>query len=533
MPVSGMNTSYFWICFFAILAALGCWKTIAVFVVGKLLNYYIFEHESKVPKSDFKVAIVGAGFSGIGMAIKLQKMGVEYEVFEADPEVGGTWYANKYPGCACDIQSHLYSYSFFPNALWTRKYPRQQEIQDYLKAVVDTYKLKISVNSKILSARFDDDSKTYTIEIKGGRKYIANAMISGAGALRTPIIPDFPGHEKFKGQAIHSSLWHKRIEYEGKRVAVIGTGASSVQIVPTICDVVDQITVFQRTPCWSPPKLDGEIPGWLKTVFYYIPGALYLRRLSIFLLQEFNYFAAFRTNSFLGGRVRKTLEKYHRKVVEDPETAEKLLPTFAPGCKRITPSDDYLQSFNRENVHLITESIQEFTENGIKTSDGKEHSFDLIVYATGYSPIESFRSAFDLYNGQGVRFNDIIADYPKAYLGITFPDIPNVFALLGPQTGLGHNSIIWVIECQINNIATCIRKMIENNIAQVNVRQEKLDSFYVMVNEYMKNKVFDKGCLSWYKNKDGAGMNYALWPSNLFHYWWVTNSPGLEDFKCS
>lgn len=533
MNGSGMNTIYFWLLLAALLTAFRNWYVLCFILLCKLLNYYVFQYERKVPKSKFKVAIIGAGFSGIGMAIKLKKMGVDNEVFEAASEIGGTWHANRYPGCRCDVQSHFYSYSFFPNALWARKYPEQKEIQDYLKNVARACELNIHLNTKVISANFDNESKTYKLVLTGDQICEANVIVSATGALRLPNTPILKGYERFKGKQVHSSMLHPGIDYEGKRVAVIGTGASAVQIVPEICDKVSRLTVFQRTACWSPPKWDTKVPTWLMWLYYYIPGVLYVRRMSIFLIHEFYYFAIFRKDSYLASYLRKLISKHHRTVVNDPETATKLIPTFAPGCKRISMSDDYLQTFNKRNVFLVTEPISEITETGVKTKNGSGLDFDLIIYATGYSLLESYRKAYDLDNGQGVKLIDVMTNNPRAHLGITFPDIPNFFIIRGPQTGVNYTSVVWIIECQINYIAKCIRKMIENRVSKIAVREDRMNKFYETVATYMGNKVFHDGCVSWYKNEDGTGFNYALWPSNLVHYWWVTKRSSLGDFVWS
>ncbi len=450
------------------------------------------------------------------------------------------------------------SYSFELNPNWSRSYSHQPEILRYLERVADKYDITrhIELGKRALNSKWDDTKQKWRIQLDNGEEVTANVVVSGVGALHIPSIPEFPGAESFKGPKFHSARWQKDFDPTGKRVAIIGTGASAVQIVPSIAKQVKTLTVFQRTPCWVPPKDDFAHPKWLNFLFKMYPPLMYCLRLAYFLRGEFGYMMFFRLEGFLRGYALKQMKKYYKISVKDPEVRAKLTPSYEMGCKRVTPSNHYLRSFNRENVTLVTEKIQNFTESGIETVDGTIHEFDCIVYATGFDLTKS-SSSVEVYgqnsknsveskqqNGQVANGSIAVAkdcqqmslgkewaDFPNAYKGITTPGYPNLFFLLGPGTGLGHNSVVFMIECQVTYTIDAIKEMVTKNVKSIAVKSEVNTKYQSWVQEWMKNKVFNSpSCVSWYKNTQG--VNYTLWPSHLMHYWWVTRYVDLEDYHC-
>jgi len=431
----------------------------------------------------------------------------------------------------------MYSYSFALNPDWTQSYSPGPEIHKYIEGVADKYNLrnKVELGKKVNTATWDHETQLWTLTLQDGEVIRANIVVSSVGALHVPSIPKFGGAERFKGRKFHSAEYPADYNPRGERIAVIGTGATSVQIVPSIANVASQVTVLQRTPCWVPSRDEYTYPGWLKLVFKLYPPLMYCVRIFYFWRHETRFWAAFRTNSFLRGWIVRQQTEYMKTVINDPVICDKLTPRFEMGCKRITPSNNYLQSFNRDNVSLVTEGIKCFTETGIETNDGKQYEFDTIIYATGFDLLASQRSV-DVY-GRNSSTNGKISlskewgEQPNAYKGITVPGYPNSFALLGPGTGLGHNSIIFMIECQINYITEALRVMVDKKIRSVEVKKEVNDSYQSWMQQCMKNKVFDSpSCFSWYKNKNG--VNYTLWPSHLTHYWLTTKNIDLAEYKC-
>lgn len=507
-----------------------------------LLIYLTFQYASsytlpKLPKNDLSVVIVGAGFSGIAMAIKLKELGVKFRLIEKEKNLGGTWWLNRYPGLCCDVPSHMYSYSFALNPDWSQSYSPGPEIHRYIDRVADKYNIKdkVELGKKVITATWEHETQMWTLTLDDGEVITANIVVSSVGALHVPSIPKFTGSDSFKGKLFHSAEWPKDYNPKGQRIAVIGTGATSVQIVPSIANVASHVTVLQRTPCWVPSRDEYTYPGWMKLLFKLYPPLMYCVRVFYFWRHETRFWVAFRTNSFLRSWIVQQQTEYMKTVINDPVICDKLTPRFEMGCKRITPSNQYLQSFNRNNVSLVTEGVKCFTETGIETKDGKQHQFDTIIYATGFDLLASQRSV-DVY-GKNAPTNGNISlskewgEQPNAYKGITIPGYPNSFTLLGPGTGLGHNSIIFMIECQINYITEAIQVMVDKKIRSLEVRKEVNDSYQDWVQDCMKNKVFDSpSCFSWYKNK--AGVNYTLWPSHLTHYWLTTKNIDLAEYKC-
>lgn len=501
------------------------WNSLAIVLLVFIVYTQFLKSEKPLDvPSDFHVVIVGAGVSGICMGKKLKEMGIKFTILEKGSSLGGTWHDNLYPGCACDVPSHLYSYSFFLNPSWSQNYSKQPEILAYLQRTAARFGVtpNIRFGERIVVNTWDKVTSRWRVVTESGLQLTANIIISGSGALHVPKIPEFPGAETFRGEAFHTAQWRKGYDPRGKRVAIIGTGASAVQAVPNLARLgVTSLTVFQRTPAWSPPRLDYSYPSWVRAMFSWIPLTNTIHRYFIFWRNEIRYKFIFDSTSILSKimspLIHKLVRAHIRKAVKDPETAKKLTPSYDMGCKRITPSDDYLQAFNRSEVSLVTEAIMEVTEDGIKTKDGVIHEADTILYATGFDVDKSLQP----YKQIGLS-EEIQELSPYAYYGMTHPEHPNFFVLLGPGTGLGHNSIIFMIECQVNYAADAITKMINTGAKSMVLKPEILKNYIEYVKQHMTGKVFgDKSTVaSWYKNE--AGVNWTLWPLDLVTYWWGT-----------
>ena len=475
--------------------------------------------------NSFSVAIIGCGFGGINMAIKLKEAGIKFTIYEKSRQLGGTWLDNVYPGCACDIASHLYSYSFFPKPDWSVAYPKQEEILQYLKDVVSHYGLKphIKFNTEIECTSWNTENKIWNIKVKGGEDITSNILVSAVGTVRVPMIPGFKDASKFKGDIFHSAEWKKDFDTKGKVVGVIGTGATSVQIVPALKDKVKEMYVFQRTACWVPPRMGFTYPNFVKWIFEYFPFTMKIHRYLLFLENESRFWFIFTKNSLLGQLAQKVIETYMKMVVQHKQG---LMPDYPMGCKRITPSDYYLQAFHHPKVELVTDGIQRLTETGIQTKD-REYNLDAIIYATGFCPMKSI-NGFKCIGQSGITLKDQWGDTPNAYFGITIPNFPNFFVVNGPNVTLGHNSIVYMIECQVNYIMDCVRELIESGEMSIELKDYVHKTHMDWIYDSMKSRVFYSGCVNWYKN--AKGINYVMWPSHLAKYWWMTKTCNPIDY---
>ena len=402
---------------------------------------YISEDSLHRRKETF-VVIVGAGYSGICAAIKLKQERVRFIIFEAAPELGGTWLHNVYPGCACDVPAHLYSFSFYPNPNWNTEYASQPEILQYLKEACDFYDIRkyMRFNTAVQKCKFDEKMQKWKVVTSTNEKFFCNFLISGIGLLHVPKYTEIKGCELFKGESFHTAKWKEDCSLEGKSVAIIGTGASTVQIVPSIADKVKSLYVFQRTPPWVLSNLGAAFfpdtyPKAVKYIFRQFPVILKFYRWYTFVKLELLFYTIFRGQSFLTKKIRSTTVKSMQDQLDNDSLKEKMIPRYELGCKRVTPSNKYLPAFNKTNVHLVTEPITNLTEHAIKT-DKNEYQIDVLVYATGFDVTASITN-LNVIGSDGVSINERWGDKPNAYLGIMYPGYPNLFYLLGPNTALG------------------------------------------------------------------------------------------------
>lgn len=466
------------------------------------------------------------------MGIRLKEAGINsFVILESAGTVGGTWRDNDYPGCACDIPSHLYSFSFEQSAAWSRMFPLKDEIWAYLEHCVDKYALAghLRLNSTVDKAVFDEATLDWTVTTADGRSVTGRALVSGMGALNRPAYPEIPGLSRFEGRSFHSARWDHGFDLDGKTVAVVGTGASAIQFVPQIADRVGRLLVFQRTPPWIVPKLDRTIYRWEHFLYRHVPLARFLFRYFIYWRQEARGIG-FTIDSRLMRRAKNIAMRHLQAQVSNEQLRAKLLPEYTIGCKRILISSDYYPSLQKDNIHLMTNGIRDVTADSIIECNGHEHEVDAIILATGFratDPIAPTR----IFGIGGRELSQDWRNGPEAFLGISVAGYPNLFFLVGPNTGLGHNSMIFMIESQIRYTIKMLRQMHRHGIKTVDVKTESQERFNRKLQRNLAKTVWQSGCKSWYLTEDGK--NSSIWPAASFMYWARTLKPDLSHYECS
>lgn len=458
---------------------------------------------------EIDVAVIGAGFGGIGAAIRLQQAGfTDFLVFDAGDDVGGTWRDNTYPGCACDVPSHLYSFSFALNPEWSDTFSGQPEIWDYLRACTDRFSIRdrIKLRHEVAGAVWDATAQRWRITTSQG-EYTARAVIAAAGPLSAPSIPDIPGIADFAGTVFHSARWNHEHDLTGRRVAVIGTGASAIQFVPQIQPKVGRLSLFQRTPAWIMPRRSRPITRFEKAVFRHVPGAQRAVRGGLYWLRDgmgvgFVHPAVNRVAS----RISLGLL---RRQVPDPELRDKLTPRYAMGCKRVLISNDFWPSVTKSNVDVITTPIARVEKDAVVTADGTRHEVDTLILGTGFHVTDP--PVIQHIRGRSGRtLAEAWTPSMYAYRGTTVPDFPNLFFLLGPNTGLGHTSVVLMIEAQLRQIVKTLEHMRANTIAALEPTAGAQQEWSRTIDRKMRGTVWQTGCQSWYL--DGTGRNTTIWP---------------------
>ncbi len=481
--------------------------------------------------TSFPIAIIGAGFSGIGMAIQLKKAGIEsFTIYERAGEIGGTWRDNTYPGAACDVPSHVYALSFEPNPHWSRRFAEYDEIQAYLLGLVDKHDLRahLRLNTEVVEARFDEALGTWSLRTDTDETVKARVVLSGVGGLVDPAYPDIPGADTFEGDLFHTARWDHDAELAEKRVAVIGTGASAVQVVPSVAPDVAKLSVFQRTAAWCVPKFDRPYSRFAKALFVRFPSLLRLSRFLKYWMSEILGPIVFLDSRVLS-RIGSTVSKLHlRRQVQDPDLRRRLTPTFEFGCKRMLVSDDYWATFERDNVELVTDPIQAITPTGIRTRDGTLHEVDAIVLATGFK-LGLATAPFPVTGRDGRTLDDAWRNGAVAHKGMTVAGFPNWFMMMGPNTGPGHTSVLVFTEAQIAHALQVIKHMIADDLKYVDIRQPVQDHYNENIQKRMKHMVWASGCKSWYLSDDGK--NHSLYPGFAFEYVLRTRKLRLADYE--
>jgi cation diffusion facilitator CzcD-associated flavoprotein CzcO len=468
--------------------------------------------------TDLPIAIIGAGFAGIGMAIRLKQAGIDsFTMFERAGEIGGTWRDNTYPGAACDVPSHAYSLSFEQHPGWTHRYSPSSEIQGYLLGLVEKWRLRdhLRLRAAVTSARFDERAGTWTLTTETGEAVTARVVVSCVGGLVDPALPDIPGLGTFAGTTFHTARWNHECPLAGRRVGVIGTGASAVQVVPSIAPEVAHLTVFQRTPAWVVPKRDRVYSERLRRLLARFPVLLHASRTLHYLASEL-WGPMIILDAPRLSAIGERLSLMHlRQQVKDPVLREKLTPHFQLGCKRILVSDDYWASFERPNVSLVTERIERVEPEGVRTTDGTLHPLDALVLATGFA-LGLATAPFPVTGRGGRTLDDAWRDGAVAYKGMTVSGFPNWFILMGPNTGPGHTSVLVYTEAQIAHTLGAIQVLRKNGVRYVDVRQDVQDRYNAGIQGRMKHTVWGSGCHSWYLSPDGS--NHALFPGLAAEY---------------
>ncbi|CAF1332237.1 unnamed protein product [Rotaria sordida] len=482
---------------------------------------------------EYYAIIIGTGFSGLGSAIKLNKLGIDnYIVIERYGHVGGTWYANKYPGCACDVPSNLYSFSFEPNPKWSHYFSRQPEIAEYLEYCTDKYNIRrhIHFNTNVTQLKWIEEQKLWQVTIQSNnqeKQLFARIIIAATGPLSSASYPtDIPGIDKFEGQMCHTSEWDKTIDFKNKRVAVIGTGASAIQVVPEIQQMnVSQLFVFQRTPPWIIPRVDRRVSNFEKRLLTYFPIIQKLIRRSLYwsreaLILSFAYRWPIRyVNEEL---VRSNLNR----EIKDIELRKKVIPTWDFGCKRVLISSDWYSTLQKSNVKLITNRIKQIKSHSIITYDGDEYPVDIIIWSTGF---QTQKFPLPVYGINGCSLTEQWSETIQAYRGVTVPNFPNFFILLGPNTVLGHSSVIIMIESQINYIAQAFLYMDQNNLRSIEIKEDIYEKFNKDLQLKLKRTVWQKGgCHAWYQ--DAKGNNTSLWPDFTWIYILLMKNFDYENY---
>jgi cation diffusion facilitator CzcD-associated flavoprotein CzcO len=468
------------------------------------------------------IVIIGCGFSGIGMAIQLKKAGFhDFAILEKNDALGGTWWDNKYPGCACDVPSHMYSFSYELNPEWSRMFAPQPEIWEYLQGCVRKYGIAehIQYGCAVERMEWDDAARRWRVTTTAGDVYTARAIVSGTGALHVPSVPEIPGADRFGGPAFHSAQWDSSADLAGKRVAVVGTGASAIQIVPEIAKEARQVYVFQRTPPWIHPRPDFEIPAAVRTVFRTAPPAMRAFRDAIYWALEARALG-FAVHPRLMAPLQKMALRHIKRQIDDPELRARVTPDYTIGCKRILLSSDYYPTLMRPNVELVTEPIAEITRSGVvggRAGEETAYDVDVIIYGTGFKVIDTV-TELNVTGRDGVKLQDAWQDGVEAFFGITVPGFPNLFLLLGPNTGLGHNSVVFMIESQVQHVMSCLRMLARDHAETIEVKASSLRRFNDAIQRRLRRAVWSEGgCKSWYLDADG--VNRTLWPGFSFEYW--------------
>lgn len=480
---------------------------------------------------DHQVIIIGAGFSGLNMAIRLKQAGItDFVVLERAEDVGGTWRDNSYPGCACDVPSIAYSYSFEQVPGWSRSFAGSAEIQNYIHHCVSKYGLSpwLRFGTGVKKAEFDGKAGVWTLTTESDETLTARAVVSAVGGLVNPAYPEIPGIKSFKGALFHTARWDHGYDLRGKRVAVIGTGASAVQVIPSIQPHVAALTVFQRTPAWVIPKPDFRVRERTKRFFQRVPAVQRAFRNAIFLASE-TIMAPLVIMDTPASRVFERYALSHlKRQVSDPALREKLAPDFHIGCKRVLISNEYYPALSKPNVELVTDSVSKVTPGGLVTRDGQKHDVDAIVLATGFK-LDIANAPFEVRGLEGVKLSDIWKEPgSKAYMGMTVSGFPNWFVMLGPNTGPGHTSVLVYTEAQAGYILQAIQTLLDRKLRYLDVRKQVQDAWHDMIQSRMKYTSWTSGCRSWYL--DEHGENHTLFPGLASEYVLAARRFKLEKY---
>lgn len=474
------------------------------------------------------VAIVGSGFGGLGMGYRLKRADMhDFVILERAPDVGGAWWRNTYPGCQCDTPSHLYSFSFASNPNWSRTYPLQAEIQAYLRDCAEKFGLvsHIRFGHEVERATWDDVGGRWEIETGGG-KITARVLVGAQGGLSEPRLPDIPGRESFEGPSFHAAEWDHSFELAGKRVAVLGTGASAIQIVPSIQPEVERLHVFQRTPPWILPHPDRPITRLERRLYRRFPRLQQIPRAFAYWLRE-SASPAFTRNIRLLAPLELRARLHMKRQVRDPRLREKLTPTYRLGCKRILPTNRWYPAIQEDNVEVVTDGAAEITPRGIRTTAGDDLDLDLIVYATGFH-VTDMPFARRVVGRDGRTLSNAWRGSPQAYKNSTVPGYPNLFLVLGLNTG--YSSMVFMIEAQLKYVADALEAMRDRGLDAIEVKGEAFRRWNDAVQRRMPPTVWNSGgCSSWYIDENG--LNTTIWPDFTWRFRRLAEKFEIEAYR--
>ena len=480
--------------------------------------------------SHHKIVIVGAGFGGLGMGIRLKQEGEKsFMLLEKTDRVGGTWRDNTYPGAACDIQSHLYWFSFDEQPNWSRIYPLQPEILANIQALVDRHDLQrhIQFNAELASARWDEASSLWHLVLQSGETLTAQSLITAWGQLNRPSTRDIPGVENFGGEWFHSARWNHDVPLQGRRIASVGNGPSAAQFIPELAAVAGHLTVFQRSPNYIVPREDRAYTEEERQIFLADKDARYRSRDGYYQDHE-TWHGAMRLNTPKAEEFTQAARALLEAQVTDPALREKLWPRYQIGCKRIVISDDFLPAMAQSNVTLVTERIAQVEEAGIRTADGVLHELDVIVYGTGFDTLQ-FLGTGDVLGRAGISLREKWQAAPQAYLGITVAGFPNFYMLYGPNTNLGHNSILMMLECQFSYVLQALHEVERHGGRPLEVKPEALQQFYTRLQDELRGSSWAGSCDSWYKTADNLVTNN--WSGSVEDYKAATAKLDLQHYE--
>jgi cation diffusion facilitator CzcD-associated flavoprotein CzcO len=476
-----------------------------------------------------RVAIIGAGFGGLGAGIRLRQAGTtDFVILERAASVGGTWRDNTYPGCACDIPSHLYSFSFAPNPGWTHSFSRQPEIWDYLEEITDRYGLRgqLRLGAEVTEARWDSGPARWELRTTRGG-LTADVIISAAGPLSEPRLPDIPGLAEFPGEVFHSARWDHAARLDGKRVAVVGTGASAIQIVPEIQPTAARVVLFQRTPAWVLPRRDRIITGQETWIYRHFPPAQRLARLGNYLARE-PAFAAFVARPGMLKAAQRIAARHLARSVADPALRAKLTPRYVMGCKRILLSSDFYPALTRPNVEVLAAGLARVDGRTAIAGDGTARDVDVIILATGFRAVD-VPIAGRITGAGGVTLAQAWGGDMRALRGTTVPGFPNLCLVIGPNTGLGHSSMIHIIESQLRYIVDYLATLDRTGAAALDARRGAQERWCAGIERRMASSVWATGgCVSWYLN--AAGRNTTLWPGSTLGFRRATRHLDVSEY---
>ena len=462
------------------------------------------------------VAVVGGGLGGVGAAVMLHRAGYDdVTVFERGERIGGVWHHNTYPGAACDVPSHLYEFSFAPNPKWSRRYATQPEIQAYVEEVARRYGVldRVRTSTEVLSASWDDARSRWLIKTSTG-DHQADVLITACGQLSVPKLPKIRGMTTFEGPAFHTAEWRHDVDLSGKRVAVIGTGCSVIQVVPAIQPIADRVTVYQRSPAWTIPRMDFAYSARTRRAFARLPALRRLDRAATFGFLEFCALAL-TTRPWLRPTFRAVARRQITKAISDPELRRKVTPVDEVGCKRVMPTDTWYPTLTRPNVELITDPITEITAHGIRSQDGAkeagaERAFDVIIFATGFKA-HDFVAPMKIAGEGGRTLAEVWGSKPRAYLGMSVPGFPSLFLLYGPNTGGGAGSVIYTIEAAVRHVIAALDALDRADAQRIEIRQQVADVFDAELRAALAGTVWHTGCTNWYVDDNGHDPNQWPW----------------------